>query len=70
MEQRDAANSSIPIDANRKKRVDELSSEIQSLSDDLEHEMKHGHREIVIGWSGLILLVVSSMLQIFSVPVA
>lgn len=70
MEHRDAANSSIPVEATRKKRVDELSCEIQRLSGDLEHEMEHGRREIVIGWFGLILLVVSSMLQIFSVPVA
>ena len=70
MEHRDAANSSIPVDADRKRRVDELSMEIQRLSGDMEHEMAHGRREIVIGWFGLILLVVSSMLRIFSVPAA
>lgn len=66
-EYRDAAEATIPNKNDRRKRVEGLKVLVEQLRVDLDHEMKHVRRKFYIGWFGLLLIVISSFLQIFSV---
>lgn len=64
MEHRESVSIGFTVEKDKEARLKELNEEISNLKTDLDHEMFYVRRKYFIGWLGIILAIISTLLQL------